>query len=154
LTPLGAAKRYDDDHLEEVGRHLFWRGLACSWRAVCNRKREKQDSGIAVSKEKVLTSFSGRIQLPAKASQRPPFGTGNQNPTGGSLQEDALKKMLLGVTRIRRGATCLNPILLHLEEPKWPPMPTKTNHTSLQGVPQNTKGESTPIKNGINRLNI
>jgi hypothetical protein len=34
------------------------------------------------------------------------------------------------------------------------PMPTKTNHTSLQGVPQNTKGESTPIENGINRLNI
>jgi hypothetical protein len=33
-------------------------------------------------------------------------------------------------------------------------MPTKTNHTSLQGVPQNTKGESTPIENIKNRLNI
>ncbi len=33
-------------------------------------------------------------------------------------------------------------------------MPTKTNHTSLQGVPQNTKEESTPIENNINRLNI
>jgi hypothetical protein len=28
------------------------------------------------------------------------------------------------------------------------------SHTSLQGVSQNTKGESTLIKNGINRLNI
>jgi hypothetical protein len=75
LTQLGAAERYDDDHLEEVGRRLLRRGLACSWRAVCNRKLKKQDSGIAVSKEEVLTSFSGRIQLPAKASQRPLFGT-------------------------------------------------------------------------------
>ena len=73
--------------------------------------------------------------------------------TQGSLQEEVLKKMLLGVTRIHLDATCLNPNLHPLEEPKWP-MPTKTNHTSLQGVPQNTKGESTPIENGINRLNF
>ncbi len=66
--------------------------------------------------------------------------------TQGSLQEEVLKKMLLGVTCIRLGATCLNPSLCCLEEPKWPPMPTKTNHTSLQGVPQNTKEESTPIE--------
>ncbi len=72
----------------------------------------------------------------------------------GSLQEEVLKKTLLGITRICHGATCLNPSLHCLEEPKWPPMPTKTNHTSLQGVPQNTKEESTPIENGINRLNI
>ncbi len=72
----------------------------------------------------------------------------------GSIQEEVLKKMLLGVTRIRLGAMCLNPNLCHLEEPKLPPMPTKTNHTSLQGVPQNTKKESTPVENGINRLNI
>jgi hypothetical protein len=44
--------------------------------------------------------------------------------------------------------------LRHLKEPKWLPMPKKTNHTSLQGVPQNTKGESMPKENGINRLNI
>jgi hypothetical protein len=79
---------------------------------------------------------------------------GNQNPTGGSLQEEVLKKTPLGITRICNGAMCLNPILCHLEEPKWPPMPTKTNHTSLHGAPQNTKGESMPIENGINRLNI
>ncbi len=78
----------------------------------------------------------------------------NQDPTGGSLQEEVLKKTPLGVTRICRGAACLNLILCCLEEPKWPPMPTKTNHTSLQGIPQNTKGESTSIENGINRLNI
>ncbi len=72
----------------------------------------------------------------------------------GSLQEEVLKKMPLGVTRIHFDATCLNPILCCLEEPKWPPMPTQTNHTSLQGVPQNTKEESTPIENSINRLNI
>ncbi len=72
----------------------------------------------------------------------------------GSLQEEVLKKMLLGVTHIHLGPTCLNPSLCCLEEPKWLPMPTKTNHTSLQGVPQNTKDESTPIENGINRLNI
>ncbi len=53
-----------------------------------------------------------------------------------------------------RGATCLNPILCCLEEPKWPPMPTKTNHTSLQGVPQHTKGESMLIEYGINSVNI
>ncbi len=75
MTLSGAAERFDDDHLEEVGRRIFRRGLACSWRAVCNRKCEKQDSGIAVSKEEVSTSFSGQIQLPAKASQRPLFGT-------------------------------------------------------------------------------
>ena len=74
---------------------------------------------------------------------------GNQNPTGGSLQEEVLKKTPLGVTRIHRGAMCLNPILRYLEEPKWPPMPTKTNHTSLQGIPQNTKGESTLIENSM-----
>ena len=79
---------------------------------------------------------------------------GNQDPTGGSLQEKILKKTPLGITHIRHGVMCLNTILCHLEELKWPPMPTKTNHTSLQGVPQNTKGESTPIENGINRLNI
>ncbi len=62
--------------------------------------------------------------------------------------------MPLSVTCIRCGATCLNPILRCLEEPKWPSMPTKTNHTSLQGIPQNTKGELMPIENGINRLNI
>jgi hypothetical protein len=28
-------------------------------------------------------------------------------------------------------------------------MPTKTNHTSLQGIPHNTKGESMPRKNII-----
>ncbi len=72
----------------------------------------------------------------------------------GSLQEEVLKKTLLGITHIRLGALCLNPSLCCLEEPKWPPMPTKTNHTSLQGVPQNTKEESTLIENGINRLNI
>jgi hypothetical protein len=72
----------------------------------------------------------------------------------GSLQEEVLKKRLLGVTRIHLGATCLNPSLRHLEEPKWPPMPTKTNHTSLQGIPQNTKEESMPIESSINRLNI
>ncbi len=72
----------------------------------------------------------------------------------GSLQEEVLKKMLLGVTHIRLGPTCLNPSLCCLEELKWPPMPTKTNHTSLQGVPQNTKDESMPIENGMNRLNI
>ncbi len=70
------------------------------------------------------------------------------------MQEEVLKKTLLGVTHIHCGATCLNPILSHLEDPKWPPMPTKTNHTSLKGVPQNTKGGSMPIENGINRLNI
>jgi hypothetical protein len=69
----------------------------------------------------------------------------------GSLQEKVLKRMLLGVTRIRLGATCLNPNLRCLEEP-WQPMPKKTNHTSLQGVPQNTKEESIPIEDGINRL--
>jgi hypothetical protein len=72
----------------------------------------------------------------------------------GPLQKKLLKKMPLGVTRICHGATCLHPILCCLEEPKWPPMPTKTNHTSLQGIPQNTKGESTLIENGINRLKI
>jgi hypothetical protein len=71
----------------------------------------------------------------------------------GSLQEEVLKKMLLGVTRIHLDATCLNPNLHPLEEPKWP-MPTKTNHTSLQGVLQNTKEGSTPIENGTNRSNI
>jgi hypothetical protein len=79
---------------------------------------------------------------------------GNQDPTGGSLQEEVLKKMPLGVTGICHAATCLNPILHCLEELKWPSMPTKTNHTSLQGVSQNTKGESMPIENGIHRLNI
>jgi hypothetical protein len=62
---------------------------------------------------------------------------------GKSIEEDIVGR-----------ATCLNPILCHLEEPMWPPMPTKTKHTSLQGIPQNTKGESTPIENGKNRLNI
>ncbi len=79
---------------------------------------------------------------------------GNQNPTGGSLQEEVLKKTPLGVTCIHHGATCLNPILCCLEEPKWPPMPAKINHASLQGVPQNRKGGSTSIENGINRFNI
>jgi hypothetical protein len=37
---------------------------------------------------------------------------------------------------------------------KWPPMPTKTNHTSLQGLSQNTKEKSMPIENSINRFNI
>jgi hypothetical protein len=64
---------------------------------------------------------------------------GNQDPTGGSLQEKILKKTPLGVTHICCGVMCLNPILHFLEEPKWPPMPTKKNHTSLQGIPQNTK---------------
>ncbi len=49
----------------------------------------------------------------------------------GSLQEEVLKKTLLGVTCIRLGATCLNPSLCRLEEPKWLQMSTKTNHTSL-----------------------
>jgi hypothetical protein len=78
---------------------------------------------------------------------------GNQDPSGGSLQEEVLKKTPLGVTCIRRSATCLNPILCRLEESKWPPMPTQSNHTSLQGIRQNTNGESTPIENGINSLN-
>ncbi len=72
----------------------------------------------------------------------------------GSLQEEVLNKTLLGITRIRLGAACLNPSLCHLEEPKWPPIPTMTNHSRLQGIPQNTNEESTPIENGINRLNI
>jgi hypothetical protein len=71
----------------------------------------------------------------------------------GSLQEEVLKKTLLGITRIRLDATCLNPILC-LDQPKRPPMPTKTNLKSLQGIPQNTKEESTLIENGIDRLNI
>jgi hypothetical protein len=79
---------------------------------------------------------------------------GNQDPIGGSLQEEVSKKTPSGVACIRCGVTCLNPILHPLKEPKWPPTPTKTNHTSLQGVPQNTKGESTLIENNINRLNI
>jgi hypothetical protein len=57
----------------------------------------------------------------------------------GSLQEEVLKKMLVGITCIHLCATCLNPSLCHLEEPKWLPIPTKTNHTSLQGVPQKNK---------------
>jgi hypothetical protein len=67
----------------------------------------------------------------------------------GSFQEEVLKKTLLGATHICLGATCLNPSLRRLEEPKWLPMATKTNHTNLQGVPQNTKEESMPIENGI-----
>ncbi len=72
----------------------------------------------------------------------------------GSFQEEELKMTLLGITRIRLGTTCLNPNFRHLEEPKWPPMPAMTNHTSLQGLPQSTKEESMPIENGVNRLNV
>jgi hypothetical protein len=42
--PSSAADWHDDGRLEEVGRRLFRRGLACIWRAVLSHKREKRDS--------------------------------------------------------------------------------------------------------------
>jgi hypothetical protein len=58
----------------------------------------------------------------------------------GSLQEEVLKKTLLGVTHIHLGNTCLNPNLCHLEEPKWPPMPTKTKHKSARHTTKHKRG--------------
>ena len=39
-----AADRHDDGRLEEVGRRLFRRGLACNWQAALSHESKKRDS--------------------------------------------------------------------------------------------------------------